>query len=39
MMKQRKGKELEREIARLGLFMERHDVEDEDIPPLLESRK
>lgn len=26
-----KGKELEREIARLGLFMERYDVEDEDI--------
>ena len=26
-----KGKELEREIAHLGLFMERYDVEDEDI--------
>lgn len=26
-----KGKELEREIARLGLFMERYDVEDEDM--------
>ena len=33
-----KGKELEREIARLGLFMERHDVEDEDMVVLFNSK-